>query len=337
LKTGCDFTANESSQPVLDKRYLFGSGVDQILAQESGNGTVLWALTDQLGTVKDWVNNSGSVANHVVYDAFGRIVSQSNPAFASRYGFTGREFDAETGLYYYRSRYYNPSIGRFIAEDPIGFDAGDANLYRYVGNRPVEFVDPFGLRSNELDALLTIAQPRGSRKNETIYYYPESPNYSIALAAATDWFYLITEQNRNQNTTRGSEWLLGAPLKGGQGKATLRPFGTKNEGNKKEPTINLQPTEVQTAKGKVKVYHETIIDGIPKPASEVKFLYKDEDSFKPTTCPAPYPEQEPILKNDRPFYPLPEPEPAPSINIPWIPELIRKAGEGLGRWIQQRQ
>jgi hypothetical protein len=53
----------------LDKRYFYGAGVDQILAQESGNGSVLWALSDQLGTVKDWVNNSGSVANHVVYEA----------------------------------------------------------------------------------------------------------------------------------------------------------------------------------------------------------------------------------------------------------------------------
>ncbi len=140
-----DFTASGSNQPVLDQRYFYGTGVDQILAQESANGSVLWALSDQLGTVKDWVNNGGSVANHVVYGSFGQVVSQSNPAFGSRYGFTGREFDAETGLSYYRSRYYSPGIGRFIGEDAIGFGAGDANLYRYVGNRPVDNVDPFGL------------------------------------------------------------------------------------------------------------------------------------------------------------------------------------------------
>ncbi|WP_150111759.1 RHS repeat-associated core domain-containing protein [Oscillatoria nigro-viridis] len=139
-----DFTASGTSQPVLDKRYFYGSGVDQLLAQENAQGTVLWALSDQLGTVKDWVNNSGSVANHVVYDAFGGVVSQSNPAFGSRYGFTGREFDAETGLYYYRSRYYNPGIGRFIGEDAVGFDGGDANLYRYVENSPIDRIDPLG-------------------------------------------------------------------------------------------------------------------------------------------------------------------------------------------------
>ncbi|WP_333359333.1 RHS repeat-associated core domain-containing protein [Microcoleus sp. herbarium14] len=139
-----DFVVSGANQPVLDKRYLFGAGVDQILAQESGNGTVLWGLTDQLGTVKDWVNNSGSVANHVRYDAFGGVVSQSNAGLGSRYGFTGRELDSETGLYYYRSRYYNPGIGRFIGEDSVGFGGGDANLYRYVGNSPIDSVDPFG-------------------------------------------------------------------------------------------------------------------------------------------------------------------------------------------------
>ncbi|MEG3863740.1 RHS repeat domain-containing protein, partial [Microcoleus sp. herbarium12] len=139
-----DFVGSGANQPVLDKRYLFGTGVDQILAQESAGGSVLWALTDQLGTVKDWVNNSGSVANHVVYGSFGQVVSQSNAAFGSRYGFTGREFDAETGLSYYRSRYYSAGMGRFIGEDSVGFDGGDANLYRYVKNSPLNSTDPFG-------------------------------------------------------------------------------------------------------------------------------------------------------------------------------------------------
>jgi RHS repeat-associated protein len=132
---------------VLDKRYFYGTGVDQILAQESAGGTVSWALSDQLGTVKDWVNNGGSVANHVVYDSFGQVVSQSNAAFGSRYGFTGREFDAETGLYYYRARYYDAGVGRFIGEDPSGFNGGDANLYRYVVNSPINAIDPSGLET----------------------------------------------------------------------------------------------------------------------------------------------------------------------------------------------
>ena len=59
--------------------------------------------------------------------------------------FTGREYDSETGLYFYRARYYDPAIGRFISEDPIGFSGGDLNLYAYVRNNPVKYKDPLGL------------------------------------------------------------------------------------------------------------------------------------------------------------------------------------------------
>jgi RHS repeat-associated protein len=69
---------------------------------------------------------------------------ETNPNVDFRYGYTGREWDEETGLYYYRTRYYDPTNGRFISEDTIGFNGGDANLYRYVGNNPVNLIDPYG-------------------------------------------------------------------------------------------------------------------------------------------------------------------------------------------------
>ena len=169
----------------MGKRYFLGAGVDQILAQESAGGSVLWTLSDQLGTVKDLVDNSGSVANHVRYDSFGGVVSQSNPAFGSRYGFTGREWDTETGLYYYRSRYYNPGIGRFIGEDSVGFDGGDANLYRYVGNRPVDNVDPLGLSGKLIfpQARLIHYRDRGNQYTNDIQTVinarKQNPNLSI--------------------------------------------------------------------------------------------------------------------------------------------------------------
>ncbi|QCI28941.1 RHS repeat-associated core domain-containing protein [Caminibacter pacificus] len=59
------------------------------------------------------------------------------------YTYTGREYDSEE-LYYYRARYYDPTIQRFLSEDPIGFASGDFNFYRYVGDNPVNFVDPSG-------------------------------------------------------------------------------------------------------------------------------------------------------------------------------------------------
>ncbi|HKV40506.1 MAG TPA: RHS repeat-associated core domain-containing protein, partial [Blastocatellia bacterium] len=63
----------------------------------------------------------------------------------TRYGFTGRELDSQSGLMFYRARYYDPAIGRFISEDPLGLGGGDSNYYAYVHNSPTNLVDPSGL------------------------------------------------------------------------------------------------------------------------------------------------------------------------------------------------
>ncbi|HEX8265940.1 MAG TPA: RHS repeat-associated core domain-containing protein, partial [Pyrinomonadaceae bacterium] len=76
------------------------------------------------------------------YDAFGNV---TNGGLSTRYQFTGREYDNYSGLYYYRARWYDSQLGRFISEDPIGFAGGDINLYGYVKNNPIRFTDPFGL------------------------------------------------------------------------------------------------------------------------------------------------------------------------------------------------
>jgi RHS repeat-associated protein len=128
----------------VNHRYLFGDGVDQIEADES-NGTVLWALTDHLGSVRDVVDDSGTVLNHIVYDAFGGVTSQTDESVVFRYGYTARELDAESGLQYNRARYLDSFTGKFISEDPIGFGGGDSNLYRYVFNSPIRYTDPSGL------------------------------------------------------------------------------------------------------------------------------------------------------------------------------------------------
>jgi RHS repeat-associated protein len=86
------------------------------------------------------------VQKHIRYHSFGRIIQQTG-TLSNRFWYTGREWDGEIGLYFYRARYYDPLVGRFIGEDPIGFGAGDINLYRYVGNQPINFIDSFGLQS----------------------------------------------------------------------------------------------------------------------------------------------------------------------------------------------
>ena len=88
---------------------------------------------------------STTVVNHVRYDTFGQIVSQTNSQFQPWFAYTGREWDPAAGFYFYRARWYDPRAGRFLSEDPLGFAAGDVNLSRYVGNGATLWVDPSGM------------------------------------------------------------------------------------------------------------------------------------------------------------------------------------------------
>ena len=147
-----DLIDSDGSGPdsaVKSMRYLHGPAVDQVLAQESSNGDVEGMLTDHLGTVRDLISSSDQMVNHIKYDSYGNVISESNPALKTRYKYSGREFDAETELQYNRARYYDAAIGRFISEDPIGFAGGDANIYRYVSNIPIDSTDPNGLKKRE--------------------------------------------------------------------------------------------------------------------------------------------------------------------------------------------
>jgi RHS repeat-associated protein len=133
-------------------RTLWGAGVDQILATEDSGGNVTWPLTDHLNTVRDIVSyDSGTdtttLENHIVYNGFGEVSSETNPSVESDFKFTARYTDATTGLQWNLNRWYVPSIGRWASEDPIGFAAGDPNLVRYVGNSPSISMDPIGLES----------------------------------------------------------------------------------------------------------------------------------------------------------------------------------------------
>ncbi|MBE9075753.1 hypothetical protein IQ241_00295 [Romeria aff. gracilis LEGE 07310] len=104
----------DGASSVPNMRYLYGPQIDQIIAQQDGMGITLWMLSDHLGTVKDLVDDAGNLVNHRTFDSYGNLVVQSDDSFSSRYGFTGREFDEETGLHYYRARYYDGQTGRFI-------------------------------------------------------------------------------------------------------------------------------------------------------------------------------------------------------------------------------
>ena len=110
-------------------------------------------LTDHLNTVRDIAKynsqtDTTTVVNHLVYDAFGKVTSETNPAVDSLFLFTGRPFDQDSQLQNNLNRWYDARVGRWLSEDPIGFAGGDGNLYRYVGNRSTAFIDPTGCVSS---------------------------------------------------------------------------------------------------------------------------------------------------------------------------------------------
>jgi RHS repeat-associated protein len=90
-------------------------------------------------------DTSGVIQTSYTYEPFGGVTS-SGATNTNSYHFTGRENDGSTSLYSYRARYYSPTFGRFISEDPQRFPGGpDPNLYAYVFGSPVSLIDPFGL------------------------------------------------------------------------------------------------------------------------------------------------------------------------------------------------
>jgi RHS repeat-associated protein len=99
-------------------------------------------LADALGSPVAVTDNAGVVQTEYTYEPFGKT-TVSGASNSNSYQYTGRENDG-TGLYYYRARYYNPQLQRFISEDPIGLKSRDVNFYAYVRNSPVLFTDPTG-------------------------------------------------------------------------------------------------------------------------------------------------------------------------------------------------
>jgi RHS repeat-associated protein len=138
--------------------------VDQLLADEQvdwsdadADGETLWALADHLGSIRDVVDSYGDARIYRRFDAFGKIVDETHydtsgllviagqAGFVdTAFGYTGKLFDDATRLQNHLNRWYDAGVGRWLSEDPIGFDAGDANLYRYVGNSPTMHTDPTG-------------------------------------------------------------------------------------------------------------------------------------------------------------------------------------------------
>ena len=133
------------STGTVQERELFGDQPNQVFGSSNVTNGTSWMLTDRLGSVIAVTNATGSLADTITYDAYGNITAETNPSSVGwMLGYTGAVYDRALGLVYDKARYYDPTIGGWYEQDPEGFAAGDNNLYRYVGNNPVNRTDPSG-------------------------------------------------------------------------------------------------------------------------------------------------------------------------------------------------
>jgi RHS repeat-associated protein len=131
---------------------IYGAGADEILWRYTVVHGHLRYHHDRHGNVMFLLGPGGEALERYTYDAFGKPKimdwaenERSESAVGNRFMFQGREWIAELGIYDYRHRMYKPELGRFLQTDPIGFDAGDMNLFRYCGDDSVDGSDPTGL------------------------------------------------------------------------------------------------------------------------------------------------------------------------------------------------
>lgn len=144
--SGADEMAElDSAGNVLRRFVPDGSGaMDRRLATVEANGTVYWHHTDRQGSVIATSSSAGQTVETATYSPHGEFgAGVTAPPQGSPFGYTGRQYDVETGLYQYRARYYSPRLGQFLSTDPIG-TKDDPNLYMYVGLDPVNHIDATG-------------------------------------------------------------------------------------------------------------------------------------------------------------------------------------------------
>lgn len=186
------------------KSFVYGNYIDEPLAMIRKWGTstdTVWYLQGNNFNVEALTDRTGAIVERYEYTPYGKAtvytgkgvdgawftmddVAASVSARGNALTFQGRELDTETGNLYFRNRYYSPGMGRFTGKDPLSYDAGDVNLFRFVSNAPMQTSDPSGLMPLIQVAACDEFQTNASLRNKVMSY----PGGSVNLAFVTNYF-----------------------------------------------------------------------------------------------------------------------------------------------------
>ncbi|AMZ71426.1 MULTISPECIES: RHS repeat-associated core domain-containing protein [Pseudomonas] len=170
--------------PTVQTNFLTG-GLDEVFSRTEASGSTYTYLTDALGSIQALSDSSGSSTTQYTYGPYGHT-NTSGSASANSLQYTGRENDG-SGLYYYRARYYSPSFGRFISEDPIEL-AGGINIFIYALGNPASLTDPLGLdtyvTNRDLSVVGTSAR---SWSNPATHTFTFTTNHDGSVESTYSW------------------------------------------------------------------------------------------------------------------------------------------------------